>query len=240
MAQAKPKPTTNQAALRSASPKSFELPLMFGAVYDLDPYLERLQREIARIDRQQVRRLSELIHGCWQAGQMVFVFGNGGSGATASHLCEDLNKNALRNAELADETARRPRVMSLTDNTSFITAIGNDLGFDQVFVQQLMHYGRPGDLAIAISGSGNSANVLLAVQWANRHGLVTFGLTGHKGGRLKRIAQEGLHIDVSDMGMVESLHLAIGHWLVGDLFARIHHVARDKESRPRGHALRQE
>ncbi len=199
---------------------------MLGLHYDIDEYLMRLETELGRIDRDQVRRLAELVYQAFAAGQSVFVFGNGGSGATASHLCEDLNKNALRDQDLRDESKRRPRILSLTDNTSFITAIGNDLGFEQVFVQQLMHFGRPGDLAVAISGSGNSRNVLLAVEWANRQGLATFALTGFDGGKLKDLAQEGLHVKVADMGMVETLHLAIGHWLVDDLQARVNHAGR--------------
>ena len=79
--------------------------------------------------------------------------------------------------------------MSLTDNLGWILAVGNDCGYDQIFVQQLMNYGGPGDLAIAISGSGNSPNVLAAVDWANRHGLVTLGLTGFEGGKLRRMAE---------------------------------------------------
>src|SRR4030042_331782 len=89
-------------------------------------------------------------------------------------------------AELRDESKCRLKVLSLTDNVGWLTALGNDLGYDQVFVQQLMHYGSAGDLAVAISGSGNSPNVLTAVDWANRHGLTTFGLTGYDRGKLKR------------------------------------------------------
>jgi D-sedoheptulose 7-phosphate isomerase len=116
--------------------------------------------------------------------------------------------------------------MSLTDNTPWITALGNDLGFDQIFVQQLMQYGQPGDLVIAISGSGNSPNVLAAVRWANRQGLKTFGLTGYDGGQLRQIQQQGLHIPLDDMGMAESVHLALLHWVVEEIHARINGVGR--------------
>ena len=116
--------------------------------------------------------------------------------------------------------------MSLTDNTSWITAIANDIGFDHIFVQQLMHFGQEGDVALALSGSGNSRNVLLAVESANRHGLRTFGLTGFDGGCFRMLEQDGIHVALTDMGMVETIHLAIAHWVVDDLHARVNHLGR--------------
>jgi D-sedoheptulose 7-phosphate isomerase len=104
--------------------------------------------------------------------------------------------------------------------------VGNDLGYEQVFVQQLASYGQPGDLAIAISGSGNSPNVLAAVDWANRSGLVTFGLTGYDGGKLKQMQQDGIHVPLDDMGMVEAIHGCLAHWVVDDLFARVNQAGR--------------
>jgi D-sedoheptulose 7-phosphate isomerase len=116
--------------------------------------------------------------------------------------------------------------MSLTDNLGWILALGNDVGYDSIFVQQLMNYGRAGDLVVAISGSGNSPNVLNAVDWANRHGLTTFALTGFNGGKLKPMAHHGLHVELDDMGMVESIHLALFHWVLNDVFARINSQGR--------------
>lgn len=197
---------------------------MLGYTLDVDAYLKRLQTELDRVNREDAGRLAELIYHAWAEERFVFVFGNGGSATTASHLAEDLGKNCL--TDFRDESLRRLKILSLTDNTGWLTALGNDLGYDQIFVQQLMHYGKPGDLAIAISGSGNSPNVLLAVDWANRHGLTTFGLTGYDGGKLKQIQQTGLHIALDDMAMVESLHLAVGHWIVDDLAARINGQGR--------------
>ena len=98
---------------------------------------------------------------------------------------------------------------------------GNDEGFDRVFVEQLKNLASPGDLLIAISGSGNSPNVLRAVEWANRNGLKTFGCTGFGGGKLRTLAHQGLHVPLDDMGIVESLHLTAFHWVVDNLHARI-------------------
>ncbi len=199
---------------------------MLGVTLPADQYLGRLQTELGRIDLADLRLWADLIFEAWEKDRFVFLFGNGGSGLTASHICEDLGKGTIRDQDLRDESKRRLRVLSLTDNLGWIMAIGNDLAYDQIFVQQLMNYGRAGDLAIGISGSGNSPNVLNAMDWANRHGLVTFGLTGYDGGQLKQLQQHGLHIDLTDMGMVESIHMCLFHWVLNDVHARINQVGR--------------
>jgi D-sedoheptulose 7-phosphate isomerase len=199
---------------------------MLGSSIDIDPYLDRLQAELRRVDLGEVRQLSDLIYRAWETGHFVFIFGNGGSACSASHLSEDLGKGCLRPADLGDENKRRLKVMSLTDNVGWMTALGNDCGYDQIFLQQLMNFGQPDDLAIAISGSGNSPNVLAAVEWANRHGLTTVGLTGFDGGKLKRLQQAGIHVPLDDMGMVESIHGCLMHWVIDDLFGRINGCGR--------------
>jgi D-sedoheptulose 7-phosphate isomerase len=199
---------------------------MLGAKLNLTDYIGRLHRELDRVDTSEIGRMADLIYGAWENEKFVFIFGNGGSGTTATHMSEDLGKSSLRERDLNDETKKRLKVMSLTDNLGWILAVGNDCGYDQIFVQQLMNYGSPGDLAIAISGSGNSPNVLKAVDWANRHGLTTFGLTGYGGGKLKQMQQAGIHVPLEDMGMVESIHLCLFHWVLNDVFARINHEGR--------------
>jgi D-sedoheptulose 7-phosphate isomerase len=186
-----------------------------------DTYLARLQTELARIDVQKMECWADLIYRAWRDDRSVFIFGNGGSGATASHMSEDLGCLA----STCTPATRRLKVMSLTDNVGWILAVANDSAFDQIFVQQLMNFARADDLVIAISGSGNSPNVLNAVDWANRNGLNTFGLTGYDGGSLKRIQRDGLHVDLDDMGMVESIHLSLFHWVLESLYSRI--VAAD-------------
>ena len=201
-------------------------PTMLGATLTSDAYLRRLEGELSAIDRESLGRWADLIYRAWEQQRFVFILGNGGSGTTASHMAEDLGKGTLRNEDLRDEDRKRLRVLSLTDNTGWITALGNDLAYDQVFVQQLMNYGSAGDVVIAISGSGNSANVLNAVDWANRHGLHTFGLTGYDGGKLRELQQDGLHVAVQDMGMVESIHLCVFHWVLDEVYARTNRVGR--------------
>jgi len=199
---------------------------MLGITLDAGAYLARLQAELARIDAKDLERWADLIYDAWEGGRFVFVFGNGGSGLTASHISEDLGKGTLRSQDVHDDSMKRLKALSLTDNLGWIMAVGNDLAYDQIFVQQLMNYGRAGDLVIAISGSGNSPNVLEAVAWANRLGLITFGLTGYDGGRLQQMQQHGLHVDVNDMGMVESIHLSLFHWVLNDVYARMHREGR--------------
>ncbi len=199
---------------------------MLGATLAHDAYVERLKTELNRTDLAEMQHWADLVYSAWQDEKFVFIFGNGGSGTTASHIAEDLGKSLLKPEDLKDEKKKRLKVLSLTDNQGWILAVGNDVGYDQIFVQQLMNYGSRGDLVIAISGSGNSPNVLAAVDWANRHGLKTFGLTGYNGGKLRSLAQAGLHVPLDDMGMVESIHLCLFHWVLNDVFARINRVGR--------------
>ena len=199
---------------------------MLGAALDVPAYLDRLNSEFAKLDQSALKRWADLIYGAYEAGKFVFIIGNGGSGCNASHMAEDLGKSTLREPELKDETKKRLKVLSLTDNLGWIMALGNDVGYDQIFVQQLMNYGSAGDVLIAISGSGNSPNILAAVDWGNRDGLKTYGLTGYGGGKLKQLQQDGLHVPLDDMGMVESIHLCLFHWVLNDVFARINHEGR--------------
>ncbi len=138
---------------------------MLGAKLDAAAYVRRLNDELNRVDLAELRGWADLLFNAWRNDRFVYIFGNGGSGTTATHICEDLGKSTLRHEHLGDESRKRLKVMSLTDNLGWILAIGNDCGYDQIFVQQLMNYGRPGDLAIGISGSGNSPNVLNAIDW---------------------------------------------------------------------------
>ncbi len=203
---------------------------MLGAKLDVAEYLARFNAEMDRLDQAALRRWADLIYDAWANEQFVYIFGNGGSGCNASHMSEDLGKSSLRQEDLGDESLKRLKVMSLTDNLGWIMAVGNDCGYDQIFLQQLMNYGKSGDVVVAISGSGNSPNVLTAVDWANRHGLKTFGLTGYGGGKLKEMQQDGLHVALDDMGMVESIHLAVFHWVLNDVFARINAEGRYAEA----------
>ena len=194
---------------------------MLGTQLDARAFLVRAAQELLRIDPAEVRALADAIHDCYRKRKFVFLCGNGGSGSNASHFCEDLGKCTLRREHFDNDDKPRLRVLSLTDNTPYILAWANDEGFERVFVEQLKNIASPGDLLIAISGSGNSPNVLRAVEWANRNGVKTFGCTGFSGGKLGAMASMGLHVPLDDMGIVESIHLAAFHWVVDDLHKRI-------------------
>jgi D-sedoheptulose 7-phosphate isomerase len=194
---------------------------MLGTTLDTRSFLERVGQELLRIKPAEVKALADAIYECYQQRRIVFICGNGGSGSNASHFCEDLGKGTLRREDFDNDAKKRLRILSLTDNTPYILAWGNDEGFERVFVEQLKNLAGPGDLLVAISGSGNSPNVLRAVEWANRKGLKTFGCTGFSGGKLRTLAQQGLHVPLDDMGIVESIHLTAFHWVVDDLHRRL-------------------
>ena len=190
--------------------------LRLGVTLNLEAFLERVIAEIRRLDRAEVEAVSDLIHGAYRDGRFVFIIGNGGSGANASHLSEDLAKATLHDFE----GQKRLKVLSLTDNTAGIMAWGNDEGYDRIFVEQLKNLASPGDVLLAISGSGNSPNILKAVEWAQAHGMAVAGFTGFSGGRLKGLARPNVHVGVDDMGMVESIHQVAYHWIIDDLHRR--------------------
>src|SRR5579859_6098840 len=135
--------------------------------------------------------------------RQIFVFGNGGSAANASHFATDLGKGA------SDKVGRRFRVLCLNDNVSWMTALGNDYAYDQIFVQQLMNYARPGDVVLAMSVSGNSPTVVQALEWARNNGLHVIALVGGKRGRMAELAHEAVVIDSTHYGRVEDAQMGI-------------------------------
>ena len=194
---------------------------MLGVELNVRAFLDRVGNELGRIDPKEIEALADAIYECYKNDRFVFICGNGGSGSNASHLCEDLGKGSILQKDFENDAKKRLKILSLTDNTPYILAWGNDEGFDRIFVEQLKNLAGPGDLLIAISGSGNSANILKAVDWANRNGLKTFGCTGFSGGKLREMAHQGFHVPLNDMGIVESIHLTAFHWVVDDMHRRI-------------------
>ncbi len=194
---------------------------MLGVELNSAEFLNRAAQELLRVNPEELSTLATLIYECYENDQTVFICGNGGSGSNASHLCEDLGKGSLRREDFDDESKRRLRVLSLTDCTPYILAWANDEGYDRIFLEQLKNLARPGDLLIAISGSGNSPNILRAVEWAHQKGMKTYGCTGFTGGKLRELAQHGFHVPLDDMGLVESIHLTAFHWVIDEMYRRI-------------------
>jgi len=194
-------------------------------------YFSGLADVLGQIDSSAVDRLVAWIERTRRARGTVYVLGNGGSAATASHLAVDLAKNTRR------PDLPNVRAISLTDNPAVLTAWSNDTCYEQVFAAQIEGVVGPGDLVVAISASGNSKNVLNAVRVARTAGARTFGLTGYDGGKLRRLAQSGLHVSLDDMGMVESIHLCIFHWVLNDVYARINQEGRHRAAGNAGRAV---
>jgi D-sedoheptulose 7-phosphate isomerase len=171
-------------------------------------YLTELDVTIRALPHEQIAGIIDAVCDARDRDAQVFVVGNGGSAATASHFAVDLGKGA------SHAGTRRFRVLSLTDNVPWISALANDLSYDDVFVEQLKNFARPGDLLLAFSGSGNSENVLRAVRYANSIGCRTIGLSGFAGGKLRTEAQECLVVDAHHMGRIEDGHFIVQHLIV--------------------------
>lgn len=199
---------------------------MLGTGQDWPAYLSSLQQTLAQVEPEQIRSWSSRLFQAYQQDRQVLIIGNGGSATNAAHFCQDFSKS-LTPEDLAGEDNRpRLRTLNLTDLSGWLLAAGNDLGFDQVFEQPLRTLGRPGDVLIALSGSGQSANIINAVKYAKRKGIHTIGLTGFDGGQLMTLADQVVHVPCQDMGLTESIHLCLFHWVLDDLYARINQIGR--------------
>lgn len=170
-------------------------------------YLARTHAALDTIDLEKVGQAIEWFSRARGEGRSIFVCGNGGSAAAASHFVTDMLKSASYGR------ASRFRIMALTDSAPTITAYANDVGYEYVFAEQLKNFARPGDLLMAISGSGNSPNVLRAAEYANSIGCRTLALTGRDGGKLGPIVQLNLQVSEPHMGRIEDAHLAICHMI---------------------------
>jgi D-sedoheptulose 7-phosphate isomerase len=159
------------------------------------------------IPLESVAQLVEKLRQALKEDRQIFVFGNGGSAANASHFATDLGKGS------SDKLGKRFRVLSLNDNVSWMTALGNDYSYDDVFVRQLMNYGKPRDLVLTMSVSGNSPNLVKAIEWAKKNGLHTVALVGGKRGRLAELAEQVIVVNDTHYGRVEDAHMGICHML---------------------------
>lgn len=168
-------------------------------------YLRAQKAALDAVPLDAVLRLTELLRSALKEDRTIFVFGNGGSAANASHFVTDLGKSA------SDKVGKRFRVMSLNDNVSWVTALGNDYAYEDVFVGQLQNYARAGDVALALSVSGDSPNVVKALEWARAHALRTVALVGGKRGRMAEIAEHAIVVNDTHYGRVEDTQMVICH-----------------------------
>ncbi len=168
-------------------------------------YIERQKAAHDSIPHDQVADLVTLFAKALQEDRQILVFGNGGSAANSSHFATDLGKGS------SDAIGKRFRVISLNDNVSWVTALANDHAYENVFSSQLQNYGKPGDLAMSLSVSGNSPNCVKGLQWAKDNGLTTIALVGAKRGRMAEIADHVIVINDTHYGRVEDAHMGICH-----------------------------
>jgi D-sedoheptulose 7-phosphate isomerase len=181
-------------------------------------YVEQVRSMLKSMEpeiRLKVPAMAALLDQARLAGKHVYVMGNGGSGAAASHFANDLNKYTITPGE------RRYKCVALTDNMPYILAVGNDIGYDDIFVEQLKNYAEPGDVLIGISGSGNSANCVRAIEFAKTRSVKVVSWTGYGGGKMAAIADLALVIPSHNMTQCEDSHVIIHHCLVSLLKAEL-------------------
>jgi D-sedoheptulose 7-phosphate isomerase len=171
----------------------------------LETHLERVRDALQRIPITDVERVVDVIVGAYNTNRHIYVIGNGGSASTATHFACDLSK-----ATIVAGRARM-RVTSLTDNVALVTAWANDTSYERVFAEQLISLLDAGDVVLVVSASGNSPNLLAAVDAAHELGAVTVGVLGFSGGRLKSMVTTSIHVQVDDYGIVEGCHLVLEH-----------------------------
>jgi len=170
-------------------------------------YINEQSNTLQSLPSEKIDGLIDIFVKIWKDDRQIFVFGNGGSAANASHFITDLSKGA------SDALPRRFRGMSLNDNTPWMTALGNDYHYDEIFVRQLMNFARPGDLVMVMSVSGNSPNLVKAVSWARQNGVFTVAFVGGKKGQLADIADYVIVSDSTHYGRVEDAHMGICHMI---------------------------
>ncbi len=168
-------------------------------------YFDSIHNVLEKFDKRELETFINVLFEAREKGKFIYIFGNGGSGLAASHFVSDIGKSASYDKD------KKFKVVCLNDNFSMITAYANDVSYDDVFVEQLKNFLSQGDVVIGISSSGNSKNVLKAIDYANKGGGITIGFTGMNGGKLKNLAKHSINANVHDMQVSEDFHLMIIH-----------------------------
>lgn len=182
-------------------------------------YVESLKSVLDKLPVKEIDRVVEAIEAAHAAGKQIFVIGNGGSAATASHMMNDLNKGTL--GHKGDAPWKRFRVIALTDNVSLMTAWANDTDYNTVFSEPLKNLAQSGDLLVAISASGNSPNIIAAVEAAKQLGVKVIGLAGFGGGKLAKMADASVIVPSNEYGPVEDVHMILDHIITGYLYEKL-------------------
>jgi D-sedoheptulose 7-phosphate isomerase len=181
----------------------------------IEHYLDKVKTTLDKLDRQDLEKFAEALMKAYLDGRHIFVFGNGGSGSTASHFCGDFLKGVSCGLD------KRFRFLCLNDNIPALLAIANDISYEDVFIEQLKNHLQENDLVIGISGSGNSMNVVKALQYAKDHGAVTVAMCGYDGGKIIGIADIHVHAPIDNMEVTEDVHLVAIHCLKTMMIQRL-------------------
>lgn len=184
---------------------------------DINQYLVGVKNAIGSLDVASVSGFAGHLVSAYENNKTIFVIGNGGSAANASHFAQDISKGVF----MEKPVERGIKALSLTDNVAYITALGNDNGYHTVFSAQLNTFANEGDFLVAISGSGNSKNILDAVRIARQKNMFVIGVTGFDGGELKKASDFSVHVPLNDMCSVESVHSVIFHTIILELRERL-------------------
>ncbi|MBR3252440.1 MAG: SIS domain-containing protein [Erysipelotrichaceae bacterium] len=188
---------------------------------DIKDYIVLEKDVLSRLDVNSINEVLNCLVKTQENGNTVFVFGNGGSGSTSSHFQNDFNKG------LSEHLDKKFNFLCLNDNVSTMLAVANDSSYDEIFKFQLEGHLKPGDVVMALSGSGNSKNIIKAVEYAKQCGNTVIGLTGYDGGKLKQMCDISLHVPVNSMQMTEDIHMVFDHLMMSVLYLRmcgINHV----------------
>lgn len=184
---------------------------------EVEDYLGKLKEVYDTLDRGQINAVMNALMDAYEQGKTIFIFGNGGSSATASHYVCDFNKG------VSISLTKKFKFICLNDNVPSIMAIANDCGFDKIFKMQLENHMEDGDYVFAISGSGNSKNVIEAVEYAKARNAKVISLTGYSGGKLKPLSDYPIHVNVNNMQLAEDVHMMVCHLIASILAKRFGH-----------------
>lgn len=175
---------------------------------EINTYLKYEIETLQSLDIEAINDALNLLLETFENDHTVYIFGNGGSSATASHYQNDFNKG------ISEYTEKKFNFLCLNDNIATVMAVANDIGFEEVFRFQLQGHIKPGDIVMAISGSGNSQNVLNAVEYAKKQGNKVIGITGFQGGKLKNLSDISLHVPINSMQITEDIHMIFDHLMM--------------------------
>lgn len=191
---------------------------------EIKKYFEVLERVLSDIDTASIDSFVNKIIESYKKDKFLFVIGNGGSAASASHFAQDLAKGVFINNQ---GERKRIKALSLVDNVPYMTALANDDGYENIFSGQLINFASMGDVLIVISGSGNSKNIIKAVDFARENGIEVIGITGYDGGYLKEHSDISVHVPLAEMCSVESVHSIIFHYVISKLKSILYKDKKD-------------